>query len=429
MKILHTADWHLGKRLERFDRTAEQREVLEEIISIAEAEQVDVVLIAGDLYDTFNPPTEATEIFYKTLKKLSKNGQRPVIAIAGNHDSPDRIEAPDPLARECGILFSGYPNSEIPLFELENGLRVLQSEPGFIEIGFPLYQSRGNKNQVYPTEQLEDSILNALPPLRLLLTPYANETRLRRDLGTEDTEQALRDTLENHWARLAKKYCDDQGVNILMTHLFMVKKGEVPPDEPDDERPINVGGASAVYTSNLPKGIQYTALGHLHRRITMDMKPCPVIYSGSLLSYSFAEAGQQKSVTILELEPGKEAVYKDVPLTRGLPLVRKTFGDIDECVVWLTENQECYVELTLILGDYLRPADRKRIMQAHPRIVGPIPMIRQGKERETEITGPIDLGVGVEQLFADYFREKHGQVPNEQLMDLFREIRGKGEDE
>ena len=119
MKILHTADWHLGKRLENFSRLDEQKLVMKELVDIANAEQVDLVLVAGDLFDNFNPSTEAVELFYKTLKQLSDNGKRPVIAIAGNHDSPDRIDAPDPLARECGIILIGHPNAEVPCFELD----------------------------------------------------------------------------------------------------------------------------------------------------------------------------------------------------------------------------------------------------------------------------------------------------------------------
>ncbi len=126
MKILHTSDWHLGKRLENFSRLEEQQAVLNEICEIADNENVDAVLVAGDLFDTFNPPTEAVDLFYKTLKRLTNGGKRPVIAIAGNHDSPDRIEAPDPLARECGIIFTGYPNSVVPEFELETGLKILE---------------------------------------------------------------------------------------------------------------------------------------------------------------------------------------------------------------------------------------------------------------------------------------------------------------
>ena len=137
MKILHTSDWHLGKRLDDFPRFEEQQAVMNEICKIAGNENVDAVLVAGDLFDTFNPPTEAVDLLYKTLKKLTNNGKRPVIAIAGNHDSPDRIEAPDPLARECGIIFAGYPATVVPAFELETGLKILQSEEGFIEINLP----------------------------------------------------------------------------------------------------------------------------------------------------------------------------------------------------------------------------------------------------------------------------------------------------
>ena len=114
MKILHTADWHLGKRLDDRSRLEEQQVVLQEICEIAEREGADAVLVAGDLFDTFNPPTEAVDLLYSTLKRLTADGHRPVIAIAGNHDSPDRIEAPDPLARACGIIFAGYPTPSYP---------------------------------------------------------------------------------------------------------------------------------------------------------------------------------------------------------------------------------------------------------------------------------------------------------------------------
>src|SRR5690554_1785321 len=132
MRILHTADWHLGKRLDDFPRLEEQREVMEEICEIAEREAADVVLVAGDLFDTFNPPTEAVDLLYRTLKRLTAGGRRPVIAIAGNHDSPDRIEALDQLARECGIIFAGYPHSVVSPDLLESGLRILQSDRGFV---------------------------------------------------------------------------------------------------------------------------------------------------------------------------------------------------------------------------------------------------------------------------------------------------------
>src|SRR5690554_7064984 len=135
MKILHTADWHLGKKLDGISRMKEQIEVLDEIVDIADREAVDMVLIAGDLFDNFTPNTEAVELFYKTLKRLSNNGKRPVVAISGNHDAPNFIDAPDPLARECGIILIGHPNAAITPFELERSeehTSELQSRPHLV---------------------------------------------------------------------------------------------------------------------------------------------------------------------------------------------------------------------------------------------------------------------------------------------------------
>ena len=139
MRILHTSDWHLGKRLEQFSRLEEQQLVLEEICSIADENNIDVILIAGDLFDTFNPPADAIELFYSTIKKLSKNGTRPVIAIAGNHDSGDRISAPDPLAKQCGIILIGSPDFTTNPFTLESGLFIDASTQGLVKIKLPQY--------------------------------------------------------------------------------------------------------------------------------------------------------------------------------------------------------------------------------------------------------------------------------------------------
>src|SRR5690606_35178815 len=111
----------------------EQVLVMNEIVQIADEQNVDMVLIAGDLFDNFNPGVEAAELFYKTLKRLSLNGKRPVIAISGNHDSPSLINAPDPLARECGIILIGHPKAEIVPFGTEY-FNITNSKEGFIEL-------------------------------------------------------------------------------------------------------------------------------------------------------------------------------------------------------------------------------------------------------------------------------------------------------
>ncbi len=402
MKFLHTGDWHLGKRLERFERGEEQQAVLKEICRIADEEAVDLVLISGDLYDSFNPPNQAVEDFFRTVKALSKNGKRAVVAIAGNHDSPQRIEAPDPLARASGILFTGFPDSQSPTFDLDTGLALTRSAPGFAELQLP----------------------GVSYPVRLLLTPYANETRLRKALG-EEVE--VRDLLQKHWQELSETYCDTQGVNLLMAHLYMMPEGSTPPEEPEDERPIRVGNASAIYTNCIPDAIQYVAMGHLHRYQVMKGGPCPVVYPSSILAYSFSEARQKKYVVIGEVEPGGEVEFSRRELDAGLPLERKAFSEIDEAITWLAENQECYVELTIQTDSYIEGADRKRMMEAHPRIIGPIPEFT-GKAANPENGPSIDLSQGRKELFRSFFKERKGVGPSEEIMGLLEEILQMGGD-
>jgi exonuclease SbcD len=401
MKILHTSDWHLGKRLEGFSRLEEQEAVLAEILEIAEKEKTDAVIIAGDLFDTFNPPTEAVELFYKYLKKLSANGKRAVIAIAGNHDSPDRIEAPDPLARECGIIFAGYPNSLLTPFRIDSSLEIIRSDAGFIELRLP----------------------DVASPLRILLTPYAHELRLKTFLGTENAEEELRKLLEKHWSSLAEKYCDDQGVNILLAHLLFATGADSLPEEPEEERSINfIGGAPAIFTENIPGRVQYVALGHLHRHQTLSHTPCPVVYTGSPLAYSFSEADQDKFVVVIDAGPGQKPVIEKIRLNSGKRLIRRRFEDMEEAVSWLDENQDIFVELTIVSDQYLATDDRKRLMAAHPRIVAIIPESKNKGTDQAPSSGPIDLTKSMEELFIGYFKSKKGQEPGENIINLFREI-------
>lgn len=401
MKILHTADWHLGKKLDHFSRLEEQKKVMNEICTIANVQNVDVVIVAGDLFDTFNPPVEAVDLLYKTLKKLTNNGKRPVIAIAGNHDSPDRIDAPNPLARECGILFVGNPDVTIPTVTIENGFEITQSENGFLEIQLPQYEF----------------------PIRIITTPYANEMRLKTYLGAENKEEQLNQLLRNSWAALADKYCDNKGVNILTTHLYMLKRGGEILEEPEGEKPLRIGNADMVYTDCIPYQIQYTALGHLHRFQNVGGHPNPVVYSSSPLCYSFAEAGQDKKVVLIEAQPNEVVKFTTIPLQSGRVLHRKRFENTDEAVLWLLENPYCLVELTLVSDSFFASQDLKRIHESHDGIIFIIPIVTKDGNAEQH-TPKVNLDQNIQGLFKDYFVSKHKQEPNEELLDLFNEIIG-----
>lgn len=398
MKILHTADWHLGKRLDSFSRLEEQKIVLDEICIIADEQAVDAVIVAGDLFDAFNPPVEAIELLYKTLKRLTNNGKRPVIAIAGNHDSPDRIDSPEPLARECGIIFMGYPNTEIKTIELENGFEITKTDKGFIELNLPEHNY----------------------PLRIIATPYANEVRMKEYFG-EEKEVELSNSLQMGWGDLSEKYCDNKGVNILVTHLYMLKRGGEVLEEPDGEKPLKIGNADLIYSDIIPSQIQYTALGHLHRHQNVGTDEKPVVYSGSPLSYSFSEAGQQKYVKIINVEPNSIAQLERIPLKSGKQLARKTFNSIDSAVEWLNDNQYTLVELTIESDTYLKSEDLKRLRNAHHEIVHIIPIVKNDNVMD-ESSKQVNLNQDITALFSDYFKYSKGQSPNEEIIELFKEI-------
>ena len=399
MKILHTADWHLGKRLDRFSRLEEQILVMNEIVEIANEQHVNLVLIAGDLFDNFNPGVEATELFYKTLKRLSLNGKRPVVAISGNHDSPNLIDAPDPLARECGIILIGHPKAEVSPFEVE-GFKIKQSAPGFIEIQL--------KNQDFP--------------VRILHTPYANEIRLKEYFG-ENKEEELSNVLAENWKTLADDFCDQKGVNLLTAHLYMNKKGAPLLEEPEGEKPIKIGNADLIYSDIIPAQIQYTALGHLHGCRNIGTEDKPVVYASSPLCYSFSEAGQTKYISIIDAQPKQKVSFERIPLQNGKSLARKTFNNVETAVEWLTENQNSLVELTLESETFLTAEERKRIYQTHHGIVHLIPKVRNQEFNENELR-TVNLNQDIQSLFKDYFKSKNnGQEANDDLINLFNEIK------
>ena len=400
MKILHTADWHLGKKLDRFSRIEEQRAVMGEIVQIADTQKVDVVIIAGDLFDNFTPNTDAIELFYKTVKQLSFGGRRPVVAISGNHDAPKLIDAPDPLARECGIFLIGQPFALVTPIETQD-FKITHSSAGFIELQLASFPY----------------------PLRIIHTAYANEPRLREELEG-DKQLAINQFLSDKWQALAQEYCDSKGVNILTAHLFMNPKNGELLEEPEGERPIRIGNADMIYTNAIPPQMQYTALGHLHGFKNIGSEEKPIVYASSPLCYSFSEAGEQKYVAIIEAEPNKTAHLSKIPLTQGKPLVRKQFASIEAATSWLKEYPNTWVELTLELKEYLRAEDRKRLYNTHEGIVFLIPKLLLDTEHNPSAELSLqDINFeNITPLFESYFKYKNGGIaPNQEILNLFNE--------
>lgn len=395
-KFLHTADWHLGKRLLEYSRLPEQIQVMEEIVSIANSQEVDVVLIAGDLFDVFQPSHEAQELFYKTLFRLCANGSRPVIAIAGNHDSHALIEAPLPLSRELGIFLIGVDQGPIEAVTNAAGIVIHSSESGIVQIDFP----DGDKVDV-------------------IVAPYANEVLLRTWLGDNNRQEELRQLLRSKWNRISEDYFRPMSIRIFVGHFFFMREGGEREEEPEGERSIlHVGGVDALFTDDLPDGLNYAALGHLHRFQTVDSRRYPVVYSSSPLAYSFSEAHQEKYVVVYD----SNGNVNPIALREGYKLIRKRFENSNEALEWLEGNPNCYVEVTLVVEDSIDSAIRSALYKAHLRIVHLIPERRGERSNQSSRVGASDMNLTTEELFKKYFFARTGNEINPELLETFREI-------
>ncbi len=244
MRLLHTSDWHLGKRLDLFSRIEEQRQVLEEILQLADEHNVDAVLISGDLFDSFNPSIEAQELFYAALKRLSSNGARPVIAIAGNHDSADAIQAPEPLARLHGIILLGYITTSSPPVTTDSGVTISFPAPGAVRVEF----GNKNKGETPDKEKREEESREKesrtkagrtnSPRLNILASPYANQKRFQyalkqlgfyRQEGIPDqtekqppTEAEFVSSVSELWSETANALFSPNDINVCTAHLYAV---------------------------------------------------------------------------------------------------------------------------------------------------------------------------------------------------------------
>lgn len=398
MKLLHTADWHLGKRLEGKDRLDEQRAVLNHLVALAEQHQPDAVLVAGDLFDIYTPGAEATELLYETLARLSRNGSCPVIAIAGNHDSPDRIEVPDALARVHGIFLAGLPDSVLKPYKLGNGIELTHAGAGVARFKFP--------NYTYS--------------LQLLLTPYANPYRLKKAFSAENEQQDYAVHLQQHWQQQADEFLEDNAVNVLLAHLYFNGKGQ-PVDEPEDENAISVGGAYCLTPELVPRQIHYTALGHLHSYHQLNGHCGKMAYSGSLMEYSFAKGKAQKYALLVELEPGKEAVITPLELQGSLPLHKKIFDSVEDALPWLHANQQCHLQLTIGCETHITSNEQAQLNQAHPNIAVLIPKPAVSSQQASEQVTQESLN-DIDALFKQYFFAKEGNEAPAELMHLFHEV-------
>jgi exonuclease SbcD len=377
MRILHTSDWHVGRRLGRFDRTAEMRQAIEEVAAIADAESVDLVLVAGDVFDRPIPPVEALSLGLGGLLRLAEG--RPVVALAGNHDSPELFDALAPLLRERGVHVRGA------IRRPEDGALI-----GPDELGVP-------------------AVVATFPFLR-----EGKVVDFLRDAGQWYGQYADRvAALSAAYSRALAEAAGSTLVPILMAH-FMVSGVRIA----RSERELHIGDAYSATAQAIPAGPQYVALGHIHAPQKVPGAPVPAEYAGSLLPLDFGEAGEQKRVVLVDVEPGRLATVRSVPLASGRPL-RREAGTWDELAARAEELTDAYLDLTVHLGGP-DPDLGRRASETFPflvRVRADHPGVRPAPPAGDVGPPPDDLA-----RYAAYHEATYGEPPPAGLIALLRTI-------
>ena len=391
MLILHTADWHIGQRLYERPRLDEHRKFLEWLLKTIKCEKVELLLVSGDIFDTSLPSADATNLYYEFLHRFSRETKAYAVITAGNHDSPRHLEAPKEFLKMGRIYVVGRaanPNDCVFNFPPEN-----------------------------PPEKSKVSVA---------AVPYLSESELSHISFETEPEKA-----ERYRKRLKKLY--QQCVNampaelpkILMGHLF-VQNGK----ESGSERNIQIGGATAIHVDDFPCGVDYVALGHLHRPQSINGASYPVRYSGSPLPLRFNEAAYRKTVCLLEVSgvgnsPSVEEV--EIPVFKELCTVE---GDLktEDLNAFLMRIKKKdwdgkYIRVKLKLdkpeigiGDLVRAAFSERsgdVLSVELELKGSPGNGRDNSDRE--MRQPTEM-------FKEFHKEKFGEEPDEQLLQTFEEL-------
>lgn len=341
MRLLHVSDLHLGRDLSGVSRRPEQERLIDELTEAARAEAADLVVIAGDVYDTANPPAWAEDAFYGLLDGLAQGGRRAVLVIAGNHDNAMRLSAAEPLAKRLGIVLLGAPG-EVPA-EFVGGEGRVRIEP--LGPGCAVVRSADGARSL---------AFGALP--------FVSEVALVRRAGAGAAGDA--EDREAYGRALAQLFAQRKALlpggmpHLLAGHLWVSGA-----EGSDSERRYRVGTLSDLPAAWLPDA-DYVALGHLHRPQRIGEGATPVVYAGSPIAYSIREAGQQKRAVLVELAHGVPAVMRDLPLSSGRSVEEwhaKSFEEVRARAAAITGAQPI-VALRLDLG---RPASRAEREQLH----------------------------------------------------------------
>ncbi|MBI5914288.1 MAG: exonuclease SbcCD subunit D C-terminal domain-containing protein [Bacteroidetes bacterium] len=395
MKILHTSDWHLGQKFISREREEEHRLALDWLVEAIQQEGIDLLIVAGDVFDIGNPPNYARALYYRFLKKLWHTGCRHVVITGGNHDSAQMLEAPKDLLQLLNVHVVGAA-TEDPAGEVLV-LRSKENEP--------------------------EAVVAAVPFLR--------DQDLRRSAsgeGGQDRIERIKEGILAHYeaiGRAAAEYVA-LGVPMIVTGHLCVTGAEA--NEKQDN--IYLGNLENIRADQFPEVFGYVALGHIHRPQAIGGAQ-HVQYSGSLIPLSFSETKDEKSVTVLVFEKDKLLDVRQlaVPVFRRLKTVEGTLPEVQEALerlngkyknqlpTWaevIVETEAVIANLNGQLQDFVKDMHlellKVRTKQSH------FSLDAQVSQVELEDLEPIDV-----------FRKKcasAGRAPEdvEELVATFREL-------
>ncbi|TSI10652.1 exonuclease SbcCD subunit D [Lysinibacillus sp. BW-2-10] len=373
MKIFHTADWHLGKLVQGVYMTEDQRHILQQFITAIDEEQPDVIIIAGDLYDRSLPPVDAVNLLDETLAEIVLKRKVPVVSIAGNHDSPTRLQFGSKLMKESGLHIVG---------ELNSNLQPIVINDEFGEVHFHLI-------------------------------PFAEPSTVKHifsDNSISTYDEAMKKVID-----AIEEKMDKSKRHVLISHAFVTPHGEKEDNTSDSERPLAIGGSECVRADYF-KPFHYTALGHLHKAHYVLNET--IRYSGSPLKYSASEANHEKGFLIIDLDKDGQTYITKRKFTprRDLRIIE---GALSEILKHDESEDYVFVRLTDITP-VVGAMEQIRTVYPNAMHVERKALAKQDKDEDGEVVRREQLDDL--SLFHAFHKEIVGTEPTDLQRQLFEEV-------
>ena len=336
-----------------------------------------MVLVAGDIYDTYTPSAEAEQLFFDFIKVLG-SPSRAVVIISGNHDDSVRLSASHLLASTHNVYIFGGENTPALGGEKVRATRI-------------------GKNFIQIEKDADKAYIGVLP--------YPSEQRL----GEKKSDLSYTETIKS-WVENCFENNNENLPSILCSHLFLLggERGE-------SEREIELGGARILPTSVIPESCSYTALGHIHKRQAISNSR-NIYYSGSIMQYAFDEVGLEKSVSVFDFDKSGVSNLKTFKLDLSKELVKIVAIGVDDAKALLEKYENSLVYLTLKLDRPLSELESKELFGNYPQLVDYKLETTQIKNRENQ---PSRKELNDKELFESYYFSKYGERVPEEIITLY----------